>query len=83
MADFENVKKLLDKSRELGIPAMDIVIYHRGREVFREIRGVMNEEGEPLSDKTHFDIYSTSKVITCIAALTLVDDGILSLDDVI
>lgn len=78
---FENVKKLLDKSEALGIPAMDIVIFHKGREVFREIRGKMDEEGTPLTESTLFDIYSCSKFITCAAALTLLEEGKFSLDD--
>lgn len=78
---FENTKKLLDKSEALGIPAMDIVIYHKGREVFREIRGRRDEEGSPLTEETLFDIYSCSKFITCAAALTLLEERKFSLDD--
>ena len=83
MADFENIKRLLDKSSELGIPAIDIVIYHKGREVFRETRGVMDEDGTPLTRSTLFNLYSTSKFITCASALTLLDDGVISLDDAV
>ena len=78
---FENIKKLLDKSESVGIPAMDVVVYHKGKEVFREIRGVMDEDGSPLTKNTLFDIYSCSKFITCAAALTLLDEGKISLED--
>ncbi len=78
---FENVKRLLDKSEELGIPAMDLVIYHGGKEVFRDIRGRRDEDGTPLTDSTLFDLYSCSKFITCSAALTLLEDGLISLSD--
>ena len=53
-----NIKKLLDKSEALGIPAMDIVVCHKGVEVFRETRGVMDEKGTPLTRDTLFQIYS-------------------------
>ena len=78
---FENIKRLLDKSESVGIPAMDVVVYHKGKEVFREIRGVMDENGSPVTKNTLFDIYSCSKFITCSAALTLLEDGKISLDD--
>ena len=78
---FENIKKLLDKSEELGIPAMDVSVYHKGKEVFRETRGVMDEDGTPLTEKTLFNIYSCSKFITCAAALTLLENGKFSLND--
>ena len=78
---FENIKKLLDRSESLGIPAMDLTIYHKGKEVFREIRGVCDEEGTPLTENTLFNIYSCSKFITCVAALTLLEEGKISLDD--
>ena len=78
---FKNIKRLLDKSEALGIPAMDVVVYHDGKEVFREIRGVRDENGSPLTKNTLFNIYSCSKFITCAAALTLLEDGKISLDD--
>ena len=49
---FENVKKLLDKSEALGIPAMDVSVFCGGKEVFREIRGVKDEFGTPLDKNT-------------------------------
>ena len=78
---FDNIKKLLDECERRGIPAMDISVYHKGREVFREIRGTMDEDGTLLTDKTLFNIYSCSKFITCSAALTLLEDGKFSIDD--
>ena len=53
---FENIKKLLDRSESVGIPAMDVAVYHKGKEVFREIRGVMDEDGAPLTESTLFNI---------------------------
>ena len=78
---FENIKKLLDRSEALGIPAMDVTVYHKGREVFRNIRGERDEDGTPITENTLFDIYSCSKFITCSAALTLLEEGKISLTD--
>lgn len=78
---FENIKKLLDKSEALGIPAMDVVVYHEGKEVFRELRGVCDDSGSLLTKNTLFNIYSCSKFITCAAALMLLEDGKISLND--
>ena len=39
------------------------------------------ESGEPISNRTLFRLASMSKPVTAVAALTLVEDGLLSLDD--
>ena len=78
---FDNIKRLINKSEELGIPAMDISVFYDGKEVFRELRGVMDESNSPLTEKTLFNIYSCSKFITCTLALSLLEEGKFSLDD--
>ena len=78
---FENTKKYLDKFEELKIPLMDIIVYHKGKEVFREFRGVSDEQGTKANGKEIYNLYSCSKVVTCIAALKLLEEGKISLDD--
>lgn len=78
---FSHVKSYLDEFERLGIPGMDISVWYKGKEVFRETRGVSDENGTPMSGKEKFNIYSCSKVITCVAALLLVEEGKLCLDD--
>ena len=78
---FENIKKLLDKAEELGIPAMQISVHHKGEAVFDECRGVKDGDGNSLSGNELYNIYSCSKFITCAAALTLFEEGKFSLDD--
>ena len=78
---FENIKKILDISRKLGIPAMDCAVYHQGKEVFREIRGSFDEQGTALTGKELYNLYSCSKPITCAAALQLLEKGKFKLDD--
>ena len=78
---FENIKFILEKSAELGVPCSEIVIFHEGKEVFHDVRGVRDECGTPLRADERFNIYSCSKPITCAAALTLFEQGKISLDD--
>ncbi|MBE6644585.1 MAG: beta-lactamase family protein [Ruminococcaceae bacterium] len=78
---FENVKKLLDAGIDMGIPAVQVSVFHKGKEVFAEYRGVFNEEGTSLSGNELYNIYSCSKFITCTAALMLYEKGKFSLDD--
>ena len=78
---FDNFKFILDRSAELGVPGMELLVYHNGVEAFHEVRGVRDEEGTPLRPNEKFNIYSCSKPITCAAALTLLDQGKISLDD--
>ncbi len=78
---FENTKKLLDVSMGMGSPAAEVCIYHKGKEVFRERRGVSDESGTALKGNELYNIYSCSKFITCTAALKLYEEGKFSLDD--
>ena len=78
---FENTKRLLDLAEKMGIPAMQVRVYHKGVEVFSEHRGVFSENGEKLSGNELYNIYSCSKFITCTAALKLLEEGKFSLDD--
>ena len=78
---FENVKFILDESARLGVPCSETVIFHNGVEIFHDVRGVRDSIGTPLAADERFNIYSCSKPITCAAALTLLEDGKISLDD--
>ena len=78
---FENVKKILDISEEVGTPAMEVSVFHNGKQVFYEKRGVRDEVGTPLSDSELYNIYSCSKFITCSAALKLLERGKFRLED--
>lgn len=77
---FKNIKFILDESERLGVPCSETVIMHNGVEVFHDVRGVRDSEGTPLAADERFNIYSCSKPITCAAALTLLEEGKLSLD---
>ena len=39
------LNKILDMNTDLGIPAMDLLVYQDGKQVFRAIRGTSGEDG--------------------------------------
>ncbi len=78
---FSYTRSLLDEFERLGIPGFDISVFHKGKEVFREMRGVSDEGGTPVVGKERYNIYSCSKPITCTAAMMLLEEGKLRLED--
>ncbi len=78
---FEKLETVLDKIVESGIPGNDIIIYHKGKEIYRSYRGYSDRENKmPMNGKERYNIYSASKPITCVAAMQLVEQGLLELD---
>ncbi len=64
------------------IPGAVLLIQQHGHPVFFESFGVRDAESRrPMTADTIFRLYSMSKAITSVAAMMLVDDGKLSLDD--
>ena len=64
------------------IPGAVLLIQQHGKPVYLESFGERGPEtGQPMTADTIFQIYSMSKAITSVAAMMLVDDGRLALDD--
>ena len=64
------------------IPGAVLLIQQHGKLVHLECFGVRDPAtGQPMTPDTIFQIYSMSKAVTSVAAMMLVDDGKLSLDD--
>ena len=64
------------------IPGAVLLIQQHGRPVLFESFGVRDVGSQrPMTAETIFRLYSMSKAITSVAAMMLVDDGMLSLDD--
>src|ERR1700722_7028145 len=64
------------------IPGAVLLIQQHGRPVYFESFGVRDVESRhPMTADTIFRLYSMSKPVTSVAAMMLVDDGKLSLDD--
>lgn len=79
---FENTKKFCDSFLELGLPGFDLAVYKSGECIFRYMNGYSDLENKIRMNGTErYNIYSCSKVITCVAALQLYEKGLFSLED--
>ncbi|MBW0003743.1 MAG: beta-lactamase family protein [Hyphomicrobiales bacterium] len=59
-----------------------LLIARHGKIAYLQVVGARDpQENAPMSSDSIFRIYSMSKMITVTAALTLVEDGLMSLDD--
>ena len=64
------------------IPGAILLIQQHGKPVYFECFGVRDPAtGQPMTPDTIFQIYSMSKAVTSVAAMMLVDEGKLALDD--
>jgi CubicO group peptidase (beta-lactamase class C family) len=64
------------------IPGAILLIQQHGKPVYHEFFGVRDVATKlPMTDDTIFRLYSMSKPITSVAAMMLVDEGKLRLDD--
>jgi CubicO group peptidase (beta-lactamase class C family) len=64
------------------IPGAILLIQQHGKPVYFESFGVSDPDtGRPMTADAIFQIYSMSKAVTSVAAMMLVDDGKLALDD--
>ncbi|MGV7212058.1 serine hydrolase domain-containing protein [Bradyrhizobium sp. UFLA05-112] len=64
------------------IPGAILLIQQHGRPVLYERSGLRNvKTAAPMTDDTIFRLYSMSKPVTSVAAMMLLDDGRLGLDD--
>ena len=64
------------------IPGAILLIQQHGKPIYFESFGVRDPAtGQPMTPDTIFQVYSMSKVVTSVAAMMLIDEGRLSLDD--
>jgi len=80
--DFTKTRRFMDSLGDYGIPGADLAIYIDGNEVFRYLTGFANLENRiPVASDTLFPIFSMTKVVTCVAALRLFEEGRFLLSD--
>ena len=81
--NFEKLDDFLDYFLPmLGIPGSDTVIYKDHEEIYRHQSGYDSLRfGTPVRDNALYNIYSCTKVATCVAAMQLVERGELLMDD--
>lgn len=80
--DFSKLSSILDQMLEAGIPGYDCAVFYRHEPVFRRFAGYSDrEEKKPMTGDLLYYIYSASKVITATAALQLVEQKKIQLND--
>lgn len=80
--NFSKLDAFLDDMPKRGYPGCELGIAVNGEVVYRKSVGYADHnKARPLSGKDISWIFSCSKVITCLAAMRLVDEGKISLED--
>lgn len=76
--------KLLKHFESLGIPGFDCIVLRRGECIFRCKSGFSDaEKKRPVMGNERYNIYSCTKLITCTAALMLLEKDMIRLDDAV
>lgn len=80
--DFSGLIKEFDSYLNKGMPYYDFAVIKDGECVFRHMNGYTDIENKIRPNgKELFNLYSCSKLITCVAALMLFEKGLYSFDD--
>lgn len=79
---FEKAKAFCDSFLDLGVPGFDFAVYQDGKCILRHMNGYSDLENKvKMTGDERYNIYSCSKVITCVAAMQLWEKGLFSLED--
>lgn len=80
--NFKKLDKAVDDLILCGVPMCDVAVSYKGETVYRHSAGFADAaKTRPVSDRDIYWLFSCSKVITCLAAMRLVEEGKLSLSD--
>jgi CubicO group peptidase (beta-lactamase class C family) len=81
--NFERLKDFLDYYLPmLGVPGSDTVIYKDHEEIFRHQSGYDNlKYRTAVSPDAVYNLYSCTKIVTCVAALQLIERGEILIND--
>lgn len=80
--DFKPVSQFIDRITAWRIPWAEVQIMLRNETVFHYHNGFANLEAQiPLRDQPVINLYSMTKIMTCTAALQLIEKGAMLLGD--
>ncbi len=80
--DFKPLSQFIDHITSWRIPWAEVLVMHRNKTVFSYRNGYSNlEEKIPIGDRQIINLYSMTKIMTCTAALQLVETGAMLLND--
>ena len=64
------------------MPCAQVLIARKGETIHQSVLGLRDvERGAKLTEDTVFRIYSMTKPVACVALMTLVEEGLIALDD--
>lgn len=83
--DFTRLAEFLEASaRQYDRPFFDFVVHKNGKQLYRKQYGFSDEaQSVPVSGNERCYMYSCSKIVTCAAALTLLEQGKYHMDDAV
>lgn len=81
--NFQHLTDYIDRLYELeGIPSRDIVVYQKGKEIYRHSAGFQDlKTGEPIRRDALYFMYSASKLLTMVATMQLLERGKILLQE--
>ena len=80
--NFSKLDQFMKDMPLRGIPGCELVVTKDGETVYRTCIGYADaKKTKPVTNRDLYWIFSATKVITCIAAMRLVEEGKLHLDD--
>ncbi|WP_340401957.1 serine hydrolase domain-containing protein [Paenibacillus sp. FSL H8-0079] len=80
--DFKPLASFIDRITSWRIPWAEVLVMHQNDIVFHYRNGYANlEEKTPIGDGAIFNLYSMTKIMTCVAGLQLVEKGEMLLSD--
>jgi CubicO group peptidase (beta-lactamase class C family) len=79
--DADTRAKVLELMGRYKVPGLSIAVIDKGAVAWARAYGVVAPGGKPVTPGTRFQAASISKAVTAVAALRLVEQGKLALDD--
>lgn len=81
--NFQYLTEYIDNLYDTeGIPSRDIIVYQKGKEIYRHSAGFRNvEKGEPIRRDDLYFMYSATKLLTVTATMQLLERGKILLRD--
>ena len=83
--DFTRLTEFLEKyPKRYDIPFYGLTIRKNGKEIYKKKFGFLDKaKSLPIQGNERYYMYSCSKIVTCVAALTLMEKGKYHLDDAV
>lgn len=80
--DFTPLEKHLETVAGWGVPGTGIVVTRDGKTVYEKYSGFRNHAmTKPVDENTCFALYSMTKLYTSCAAMKLIENGVIGVDD--